>query len=221
MPIGDTPKKRLEEVCSFKNLLLSCLTRFEGPIALQINICPNTGHKKEELIKEVPSWFDALAELEIPLVAKLSSAMSVKHAKCISDHSACSALLVSNTLRWDGELPDRVKIRTFGTLESPLRKRGFSGGGAYSGKWLLPFTEAWIMRARKAGIKKPIVGGGGVLSPRGVWRLKRASADAIAIASISILRPWMFLPVVFTAHLLYEWWPKLRGVFPKRKISTS
>ena len=89
----------------------------------------------------------------------------------------------------------------FGTTESPLAQRELPvpGSGGLSGPACLPHTVERILEARRLGITKPLVAGNGILTPSDVKWVFRAGADAVAIGSIAITRPWRMAAVIATA----------------------
>jgi dihydroorotate dehydrogenase len=120
---------------------------------------------------------------------QVAACEATKAAREISEHPACDALCVSNTLPW-GSLPEYIDWRElFGSEVSPLAD---IGGGGLSGKPLLWRVIDWlrVARSERGGIRKPINAGGGILSLRDAQETMRAGADSIFLGSIAILRPW-------------------------------
>jgi dihydroorotate dehydrogenase len=126
-------------------------------------------------------------------MVKLNALVSPHLAAKLASHDVCDAIVCSNTIPW-GQLPNQIDWeRLFGTDTSPLASLG---GGGLSGKPLLPIVEDWIRAARASGLRKPIVGGGGVLSSGDADRLIDAGASAIELGSVSILRPWRVAGII-------------------------
>jgi len=193
MSVAGTPEERASELKQFADIFsafLSNFPTFRKIVGLQINhSCPNVGlhHDGAELTGEVCKALDIAARLEIPLVPKLNVLAPIKSALEISRYPSCDAICVSNTVPW-GALPELIDWEgIFGSKESPL---AHLGGGGLSGKPLLPIVIDWLNIARRAGLKKPINGGGGILSRRDAGKVFAAGADSISLGSVAILRPW-------------------------------
>jgi len=107
----------------------------------------------------------------------------------ISRDENCDAICVSNTIPWK-DLPDEIKMDSFGSLESPLITRGFEQEGGYSGPYLFPLVLEWVRKATYAGIKKPINAGGGIFSKRNIFDLYLAGASSIFLGSSILLCAW-------------------------------
>lgn len=196
--VGATAGEREQETRGFAALLRDCLGRFQAPVGLQVNVsCPNTGHDPNQLLVDAATTLDFLAPIGIPLVPKVNVLAPIGAVLQIGEHPACDAISVSNTLPW-GALPERIPWRKlFGTDRSPLARYG---GGGLSGKLLLPLVIQWIRVARQRGFEKPIMGGGGILTPSGALRVLDAGASAIEIGAVSILRPWRVRSIIREAR---------------------
>ena len=185
--VKETVTERLKEWQEFVSLLRRHVSEFHARIGLEMNFsCPNTGIEKP-LVDEILAALDIAAVLGIPLVVKLNILVTPMSAMRIERHSACDAICQSNTIPW-GELSDLINWqKIFGKKESPLKKYG---GGGLSGPILFPLVANWISRARALGFRKPIIGCGGINSPRSAGLMFDAGASAIQIGSASITRPW-------------------------------
>lgn len=189
MPVAKSGAERLEELRDFVALLLENLGGFRAPVGLQLNFsCPNTGHALTELTEEIGEALEIAAVLDIPLMPKLNLLVPVEVAKRVSDHPKCDALCISNTVPW-ADVPEEVRLKLFGSTESPL---AHLGGGGLSGRYLLPYLFRWLHDAREAGIQKPINAGGGVLTAMQARAVKRTAGpnSSVALGSVAILRPW-------------------------------
>ena len=196
--VKETIPERLKEWEQFTLLLLTYLSSFHALIGLEMNFsCPNTGVVEKPFVDEILAALDICSVLKIPLVPKLNVLIPAPIGAQIAEHPACDAICQSNTIFWD-LLPDAVKKKFFGRLESPLKKYG---GGGLSGPYLFPLVLAWIREARALGLKKPIVGCGGINSPRSVCAMFNAGASAIQIGSVSITRPWRVNHIIRCANL--------------------
>ncbi len=194
MSVTQSPLTRIKELDQFVTLFKEQLSEFRAPVGLQINFsCPNIGLNLKELVNEVGEALSIASVLGIPLVPKFNVTLPIKAVQEISEHYACDALCVSNTIPW-GELPEHINWeKLFGSLESPL---AHLGGGGLSGKPLLPLLIEWVIQARKAGIQKPINAGGGILSLKDAYAVMEAGASSIFLGSIAILRPWRVRRIV-------------------------
>ncbi len=199
MSVQGTAPERLRELNVFVELLRMYLPYFRAPVGLQINFsCPNVGLHADNLAEEAMSALTSASKLGIPLMPKFNVLLPPDAAKKVSEHRACDALCVSNTLPW-GALPDTVDwVGLFGSATSPLAAMG---GGGLSGKPLLPLTELWVRMARRHGVTKPINAGGGILSADDAARLLRAGADSVFIGTAAIIRPWRVRSIIRAAKL--------------------
>ena len=188
MLVRKTREERVQEAREFVEIMLRYLNEFGILPILKLNIsCPNTCHDVSGLVGEQREILSILAPLGLEIIVKVNALSDIESVCKITEHDACSGICVSNTLPW-AELPDWIKWEVFPELiESPLAKYG---GGGFSGKQLLKYVVTWIARARQAGITKPIIGGGGIFTPVGVWRMKKAGATSVSIGSPLLFRPW-------------------------------
>jgi len=206
MAVGASLSDKLTEARTFAEELGAHLHEFSAKIGIEVNFsCPNVGAKKrppEEFIAECHQILDILGELELPLLAKFSVTTEPEVVMKIAENRAVDGITITNTVTF-GELPERINWKLlFGTDVSPLlAKFGFPGG--LSGAPLLPLVCEWIAKLRALGFTKHINGGGGVLWPWDVWKIKRAGADSIALGTIGTLRPFAMPLTLATAHLLF------------------
>lgn len=189
MPIAQTADERIDEFEQFVSLFSQHLSAFQAPVGLQINCsCPNTGLHQNQLIDEVNAYLDIASRLMIPLMPKFNVTVPPEVVADIAAHSACDGICTTNTIPW-GELPKLIDWKKlFGSEKSPLAYLGGKGGGL-SGKLLLPLVIDWIKRARKTRLRKPINGGGGILSCDDAISVLRAGAHSFFIGSMPMLRP--------------------------------
>lgn len=202
MAVGESFEMRYLETINFAILLKKFLPRFNASVGLQINgSCPNVKIDALKPAEEMKKMLEILsAYVSIPLVPKISVLMSVETAKEIADDPNCDALCVSNTIPW-GALADKINWKKlFGTDVSPLVDLG---GGGLSGKPLLPIVAEWVANARKLGITKPIIAGGGILSPYDVDVLKDAGASSVSVSSAAILRGWRVKKIIRRANEIF------------------
>ena len=201
MAIGKTPEERLAETRGFVTLLKKHLKTFRAPMYLQENeSCPNVGLDLNCLVDEGRAKLDILAELGIPIMLKYNILAPVKLVKAITEHEACDAICVSNTIPW-GAIPYLIDWEElFGTDISPLAE---FGGGGLSGAPLLPLVVNWLKSARYAHLNKPINAGGGILAARDLSDLYCAGANSVFIGSVATLRPWRVQQIIHRAHCLF------------------
>lgn len=206
MTTGKETVDKLSDAEDFGRALAPRLSAFRTRIALEVNFsCPNVHHgggDQDELLTEVLNTLDVLSALlrDVPLVPKFSVELNPALAVKIAQHPACDALVVSNTVPW-GMYPHRIDWHgIFGVHESPLKDLSGPGGGGLSGAPVFPLMCDWLHRARYAGVKKPIIACGGILSPEDVRTVKDAGASAIEVGSASILCPWRVQGIIDEAR---------------------
>jgi dihydroorotate dehydrogenase len=196
MSIAKTAAERQRELAEFVSLFQSYLPMFRTRVGLQINFsCPNVGieHEERELVEEMQRALWIAATPGVPIVPKINVLFSPDAAKKISEHPACDAICLSNTIPW-GKLPDKIDWeKLFGTKTSPL---AHLGGGGLSGKPLFSLLVEWMLGARRARIKKPISAGGGILSLRDAQYLLKSGASSVFLGSIAFLRPWRVARII-------------------------
>ena len=203
MSVGETKEDRMKELKEAVQLIKKELPNFKSKIGLQINFsCPNTGHDQEMLAGEIHEALAIASELAVPLVPKISIVLSPTIAADIMSDSNCDAIAVSNAVPWKDVSPETLKM-FFQTTDSPLAR---FGGGAVSGKYLLPLVVEWIrqFRHQHQGIAKPIIAGGGILRAGDVDKLVEIGATAISPGTITILRPWNLKDVIARANKLLK-----------------
>jgi dihydroorotate dehydrogenase (NAD+) catalytic subunit len=161
-------------------------------MGIQLNMsCPNANTKRSSA--EICSFLDMFSNIDYPIVVKLNALASIGLVRDITDHDYCDGIICSNTIPW-GCFPGRINwTELFGTDVSPLQK---FGGGGLSGKPLLLIARDWIAKMRDAGIDKPIIGGGGILSGQDADVLFDAGANAVEIGCAFILRPWRISKII-------------------------
>ncbi len=189
MSVAPSAEERLSELQALVAVLeLLVETHGREHIAIQVNLsCPNAGLDTSHLAREAEDVLDIVQRLGVVTMVKLNALVAPETALRMSMHPACDAVVMGNTIPW-GQLADRIDWEgIFGRTTSPLAKYG---GGGLSGAPLLPIVCDWIRAARKAGLYKPIVGGGGILSKADADLVFGAGADAVELGSVSILRPW-------------------------------
>jgi dihydroorotate dehydrogenase (NAD+) catalytic subunit len=184
--VGATPKERLVELQRFSSLFEGYKPELSKGVGLELDwSCPSTSAATPKLF-ETNQLLEIAGRLGVPLVVKVNATMPVREAIKIAEHQACDAIAVSNAIPF-GKLRDWIDWEgLFDDGVSPLEKYG---GGGLSGAPLLPIVLDWVYRARSAGLRKPIIAGGGVLSCRDADELIKVGASAISLGSVSLLRP--------------------------------
>lgn len=216
MLVRKTREERIQEAREFVEIMLRHLHEFNVLPILKLNIsCPNTSHDVCDLIEEQQEILNIVAVLGLETIVKVNAFSDIEGIRKIAQHEACSGICVSNTAPWD-DLPDWIKWKVFPEVFEQTEKDKKSkivawiksyGGGGFSGKDMLPIVVVWIARARQAGITKPIIGGGGIFTPRGVWKMRQAGASSISIGSPLLFRPWMVPFNILTAFILFKLFP--------------
>jgi dihydroorotate dehydrogenase (NAD+) catalytic subunit len=188
MPVSN---KQISETTNYAKII--CASGIKN-CGIQLNIsCPNTNNNHNEILKNAHNLINCFNIIDNPLFIKLNALTPIEVALEISENKRCDGLICSNTIPWS-QLPEWINWnKLFGTNVSPLTE---FGGGGLSGAPLLPIVVDWIIRARAAGITKPIIGGGGILSKDNALEIMYAGANAIELGSIFILRPWRVKEVV-------------------------
>lgn len=178
--------------------------RAAGSVGLQLNIsCPNMGVREEEhyavRANRQLTFLQGLSRLgAVPILLKLNILTPTETALSLMSHPRCDGLVVSNSLPW-GSYPQSINWkRLFGSDTSPL---AHLGGGGLSGRPLLPLVVQWLLDLRLKSVGretglKPIIAGGGVLSPEDARELIYVGAAAIELGSVSILRPWRVKKII-------------------------
>lgn len=92
---------------------------------------------------------------------------------------------ILNSLPWGHPAINWEKL--FGTFVSPLLEYG---GGALSGEPLFPLMLSYLLDLRQEGWKKPVIVGGGILTPLDLKIALGYGASAISLGGVSLLRPY-------------------------------
>lgn len=207
MSVASSLDERLAELSAIRQML-SSHPKFRTPFGIQLNMsCPNVEHEDrvEMVVTETRRSLAILRKLgDIPLVVKINALFPIAAVLQICDDLNCDGLSNSNTIPWN-EVPQEDRLKQFGCSESPLKHLG---GGGVSGAYLLPLVETWLRQARREGIRKPIIAGGGILKSSDVDRLADAGASAIAVGSAVFLRWWRVQRIIDRANKLGQ-----RGAF--------
>ncbi|MBP6060663.1 MAG: hypothetical protein KA515_01505 [Candidatus Pacebacteria bacterium] len=207
MAVAETEPERLREFEEFTKILLREYPKYNTKIGLQINVtCPNTKHDSPEL-KEILKILDKCEPLVMAgmaIILKISVEMPIPNILTIGEHKNCHAISTSNTVLF-GNLPDKINWKKLFPNGSPLLKRNLNVNkpGGLSGAPLLPLVVEQIKALRKAGFKKHIDAGGGVLYKKDVEKLFEAGADNISIGSVAFLNPLAIPGIIKRAYELF------------------
>jgi len=204
MSVAPKFAERLDELRQAVRMLKSFLPTFNSIFIFQQNLtCPNVEgmtHEVNEVVEEAEESFAIIGEAlpNLSQVPKLNVLMPPTGAYRIASNRHCHGLCCSNTIKW-GELPHLIDWKQFFHKSgvSPLAKYG---GGGLSGKPLLPLVIDWIRNVRKEGVTKPIIGGSGILGPKDAIAVRHAGASAVAVGSMSMLRPWRMQRTINVAN---------------------
>jgi dihydroorotate dehydrogenase (NAD+) catalytic subunit len=199
MSVDPDLQARIKEARAFFNIMLDWREQLGGNFGLQINLsCPNVGLDPSSLLEEAHTVLTLAARVDVPITVKINALVPVEAAVTISEHKVCDAIVCSNTIPW-GKLPEKIDWRgLFGSETSPL---AHLGGGGLSGAPLNPIVAEWVHKARMAGLKKPIIAGGGILRPEDADDMLDAGADAVELGSVAILRPWRVRDIINRVRL--------------------
>lgn len=203
-PEGKTAKERLASFLLFMEELARYIKLYPNHrFALQINLsCPNSNVSPAELIQEADQFLDVMRGFTIPVIIKVNLLVHVAVLRGIASHPACDALCLTNTIPF-GELEDRIPWKKWFPNGSPLKE---FGGGGLSGAPLFPLLKERVEDIKRAGIRIPLIVGGGITHPSQVNALVHAGLlrgrDAISIGSIATLRPWNIPGTIKRAHYL-------------------
>ena len=208
MAVGKTREERMAEYRGFRDLLLSHMGDFLFPFVLQLNFgCPNAELSLSELRGEIEEALRIMSELGVSLIINFNPLVPPEllleiEGLELEGARLCQGFWIANTIHFDH---DGLGERIFGSKISPLLKRGLpiQSAGGISGPACLKYTINTVRRARELGVTLPIIAGNGVQTPIGVWRLWKAGASGISIATIALLRPFMMILVILTANLLF------------------
>jgi dihydroorotate dehydrogenase len=213
----------MEEIDLITKQLAKYLSGFKAKkVFLRWNLsCPNTGHDVfQNFIESFDDEYAIISTLKVPIIVKVGYNFPYEVAKKLEEYEYIFGFEAINTIRFD-ELPEAEKKEYFDekyvktghdtfkvTYPSPLEKEQYrlnvKGPGGISGNPIRKYAIEWIQTAREHGITKPIIGGGGILWPWHVLQFKKAGANAIALGSISFLRPFCLLACTITAKIVFR-----------------
>ena len=208
MSIAATPEERIQEMEDMINLLMKEKPNFKSHFGLQINLsCPNTGHDTCGLSNEANDMVNIAAKLDVPTMAKFSIATSTfENILELEKNPNLDAICLSNTIPYNWE-PDPYVFDHPLLWEKPFGEKSpleYMGGGGISGKVIKPFVLEFISKLRKAGFKKHINGGGGIMEASDVDLYKEAGADSIFFGSVIMVRPLEVKRIIERANNVFS-----------------
>jgi dihydroorotate dehydrogenase len=215
MLIGKTNEERLKEAEHIVMLLRKNLYRFKtSKIFLNWNIsCPNIGHDAQfDFLISFGDEYKILSSLKLPIIVKVGWQFPIHVVKKLQEFQYIYGFAAINTIPFNN-LPDVTKKRYFkkdknGNFISPLDKYqnvfNVKGRGGVSGNPIRKYSLAWIEKARKEGITKPIIGGGGIMNPYNVWQFKKAGATIVSLGTCVSLRFYWLPFIILTAKILFK-----------------
>jgi dihydroorotate dehydrogenase (NAD+) catalytic subunit len=158
---------------------------------IELNLsCPNVEHIPGDDVPAIVRL--ARRRSRHPLIAKLSADMSYVSLGRLCEDEGINVLSVTNTVRGL-----RLNPRT----GQPLLRYRFGG---VSGAAIKPIGLRVVADLRDAGVRLPIIGGGGIMSVNDAREYIWAGADAAAFASIHFFSYWRVLLLLNGAGALDE-----------------
>jgi dihydroorotate dehydrogenase (NAD+) catalytic subunit len=147
-------------------------------VGIEINLsCPNVDH--DTSIKHVKDIVFAVLENTIhPVIVKLSYTDPYKDI-CVELDGKVAAFDLINTIIWTRLFPDKP---------SPLSKYGLIGG--VSGIPLKEYSREALASVLVAGVKTPIISGGGIDSVEEVFARRIMGAKAYTLGTVFLRSPW-------------------------------
>ena len=152
---------------------------FNNIKGVEINVsCPNVDH--DEGVHHICKMVNAALNYHnanLPVLVKLGWQQPyLDVCRELDGHVAAFDLI--NAVPWKDMRTDK----------SPLNKYNLEG--SVSGKSIRYLAEKTLMAVKKAGIKTPILSGGGVMNITDVRRRFAFGADAVAFGSLFLRKPW-------------------------------
>lgn len=197
--VGATRAEREHEIAALTELTRQYRSTFRAPFAVQLNAgCPNTGRPDELTVAEIGDWLQIASGLNVPLIVNTNVVIPVETLLKIAALPYCAALWIANTIPWGHPAIDWQ--RRFGSIISPLTRRGLPEPGGLSGPACLPHALERVRACKEAGLTLPIIAGNGIQSVADAKRVFAAGADAIAVGIVGMVRPWRLPRIVAWAR---------------------
>lgn len=170
----ETPQEAAE-----MSWMIRSVNHWMNIVGIEVNVsCPNTGDVSSE-VSHVAKIVRAATSAALPVMVKLGWTQPFLDI-CRELDGEVAAFDLINTMPWKTLCP---------TVPSPLANYGLEGG--VSGELLRSFALAALFHVKDAGIRTPVLSGGGVLSLDDVRQRFDRGADAVAFGTLFLRRPWM------------------------------
>ena len=223
--------ERAEEISEIAKIIKMHLKEFCGFFAIEINeSCPNKKDGQNSSTKEILLHLEIVSSIleDIPLIPKISLLTSPEEARKISEHPACDAISLTNSIPF-GAMPEEINWEWLfrpngsgfvdasgffssvectywdpeGKTQSPLARYG---GGGLSGKPLFNPGCNWLKKAEHVDILKPLIMGAGINNEHDVEILSKFQpmVQAIAPSSAMILSPWNMKSIIDAGNKLFK-----------------
>lgn len=154
--------------------------------------CPNVHSPPGDKVRWVVDLFDTLSGWHVPVGVKLGYTDPF-HEVCEALDGRAAWFTLVNAVPWATVHGPRVP--------SPLGRHTGGAAGAVSGPEIGIYARG-ALGALRGKLRTPIVTGGGVMTPdEAVWRLEHG-ADAVALGTVFLTRPWRVRGIV---RAVKEW----------------
>lgn len=149
-------------------------------LAVELNLsCPNV-KSSEDSLRHMRMVIDRCLQRSMhPLIVKLGVSDPVLEL-CKSFDGQVAAWDLINSVPWDVIRPGQ---------KSPLSRYGLKGG--VSGKCIKLHARQTLKMVKEAGIKTPVISGGGIDGEEEIKVRYGLGADAISFGTIFITKPWL------------------------------
>jgi dihydroorotate dehydrogenase (NAD+) catalytic subunit len=160
------------------------LDKLKNIVGLEINVsCPNT-EKGEEAVQIVHAFLNNTSH---PVIVKLGYDKEIVNVCKALDNSVAAFDLI-NAVPWEVVYPD---------VKSPL------DGGGVSGRAIKDMAVDALVRV-KAVCDTPIISGGGICDEEEIYWRFALGADAVAIGTMLLHKPWLPNKIVAKARKILE-----------------
>lgn len=213
---------KLDELDAMLQTIIEFKKTFPVPFTVQLNLaCPNTGEDLNDFYELLDEMLDLADSYGLKLFLNFNPLVPIDVLVKADKHPACAGFWIGNTIQWGStdlinwkKFSDWRVRRQEGRLVSPLLRRldwepdpnkpddkGPVGG--LSGPVCRQFTIDTIMKARREGVTKPIIGGNGFQLSWHLDRLWEAQANGVALGIVAMIRPWRLRKLI--KHGLWIW----------------
>ncbi len=190
-------KDRLDEFRKFVVTLMGNYSRFQAPIALEIDTTANHCLQINDhgvLVNELRQMLDFASKFGIPLIPKISIAVPKDIVQVVAQHPSCDAISLHSGIPW-GAYSKRLNWKhLFGSEVSPLAA---DGNGELFGAPCMPILKDWL-RLSPINFDKPLIAASCIYSVDDARDIVEvgALADAISLGAVALLRPWRVASLV-------------------------